>query len=323
MIRIAVCVDDTDDLTKTTSTGRVADDLADLARELGGEVELGVTRHQLPLIETIGYTSHNSSMCFTALMPDDFSMSGFHSRAAQTVVSGSVDAADPGLCIYRLPDPIDEDGMKRLVSYGIFAKTDFVTKDEAYATAAAIDGLSLTEHGGGGEGVIGALAGVALRLSGSDGRFRGKVKLFAEPKTLRLSDLITLLGGPETTQVCDSVNQTRLAGDPLVTVPVELKPILLDGKRTLIAEPLELLEPLDGAAIAISYEVIDWQCVKDRYDARPRWEATCDAYVDDNDIEEFADTTHARICSNCLYRRWIPGGFRCVAGYIPMPITGE
>ncbi|WP_163335613.1 hypothetical protein [Desulfopila sp. IMCC35008] len=34
-------------------------------------------------------------------------------------------------------------------------------------------GVHLSEHGGTGEGVIGALAGVGLRLFGSDGRMRG------------------------------------------------------------------------------------------------------------------------------------------------------
>lgn len=38
----------------------------------------------------------------------------------------------------------------------------------------------IAEHGGSGQGVIGALAGAALRLSGNDGRFKGKIKIISD-----------------------------------------------------------------------------------------------------------------------------------------------
>ena len=63
-MRIYICVDDTDDLTKSTSTGRIADMIGKaITKKYGGRVDKGVTRHQLLIHEDIDYTSHNSSMC--------------------------------------------------------------------------------------------------------------------------------------------------------------------------------------------------------------------------------------------------------------------
>ncbi len=62
-VRVYICVDDTDDMTKSTSTGKIADLIAKELARLGGRMEKGITRHQLLLHDDIDYTSHNSSMC--------------------------------------------------------------------------------------------------------------------------------------------------------------------------------------------------------------------------------------------------------------------
>ena len=62
-MRIYICVDDTDDLTKSTSTGKIADMIAQEIVKMGGTMDKGITRHQLLLHDDIDYTSHNSSMC--------------------------------------------------------------------------------------------------------------------------------------------------------------------------------------------------------------------------------------------------------------------
>ena len=62
-------------------------------------------------------------------------------------------------------------------------------KEDAYAAAAMYpDVLSLTEHGGTGDGVIGALAGVGLRLTGSDGRVKGKIRPETEGERLTVEE---------------------------------------------------------------------------------------------------------------------------------------
>lgn len=62
-MKVYICVDDTDDLSKSTSTGKIADLIAEQVAALGCRAEKGVTRHQLLLHEDIAYTSHNSAMC--------------------------------------------------------------------------------------------------------------------------------------------------------------------------------------------------------------------------------------------------------------------
>ncbi|MGN0702172.1 MAG: hypothetical protein ACI4KL_03225 [Lentihominibacter sp.] len=62
-MRVYICVDDADDLTKSTSTGKIADLIAQEIVNMGGTMDKGITRHQLLLHEDIDYTSHNSSMC--------------------------------------------------------------------------------------------------------------------------------------------------------------------------------------------------------------------------------------------------------------------
>lgn len=59
-MKLYVCVDDTDDLTKSTSTGKVADMIANRIVEMGGTIDKGITRHQLFLHEDIDYTSRAS-----------------------------------------------------------------------------------------------------------------------------------------------------------------------------------------------------------------------------------------------------------------------
>ncbi len=77
--------------------------------------------------------------------------------------------SDPGLCVAQLSDSLDGES---LMDFGKAAKNRVLTKPDAYALAAKT-GVHLSEHGGTGQGVVGALAGIGLRLSGNDGRYRG------------------------------------------------------------------------------------------------------------------------------------------------------
>lgn len=181
LVPIIVCVDDTDDETRSTSTGKVAEMIASRAVELGGRIRLGVTRHQLLLSEDVQYTSHNSSMAFEALVPEEH-IETLRADAVEIVTGESVAAADPGLAFAVLPqistpDAAMERQVESLVAFGRRAKQVYCTKESAYDLAQSIPWISLSEHGGDGQGVVGALAGVGLRLSGSDGRFRGKFNL--------------------------------------------------------------------------------------------------------------------------------------------------
>jgi len=148
--------------------------------------------------------------------------------AGTTLAAESVEAADPGLCVAalsRIGSP------ERLIDYGRGAKERIFTKEDAYGLARAL-GVHLSEHGGTGLGVIGALAGAGLRLSGNDGRFKGKfripgdgdgVALVSQIKTHGVDDVRTTTG--------DSV-----ADQERVIVGDECKLVLLDHGAVLLVE---------------------------------------------------------------------------------------
>ena len=97
--------------------------------------------------------------------------------------------------------------------------------------AARDPGIHLSEHGGTGDGVIRALAGTGLRLSGSDGRIRanfpgcaGEVftaaSILAQTNIEEIRDEGGLLLGPE---------EKVLLGE-------KVKSVLLNGKIVLLVE---------------------------------------------------------------------------------------
>ena len=78
--------------------------------------------------------------------------------------------SDPGLCVANacaIQEP------ELLSQWGHRALSEVLTKQEAYELAKRC-AIHLSEHGGDGQGVVGSLAAVGLRLSGNHGRVRGK-----------------------------------------------------------------------------------------------------------------------------------------------------
>ena len=165
-----VCIDDTDDIG-TKGTGEIAEEIAELLSDNHLSRCAFVTRHQLYVHPDIPYTSHNSAMCFqvrtTKTQDEILTIATAHLR------SQSAAASDPGLGLLDLHRPLDREA---LIAFGEQAKVEVKTKAQAYSLAEDL-GIHLSEHGGTGQGVIGALAGLGLRLQGSDGRIKGQFKL--------------------------------------------------------------------------------------------------------------------------------------------------
>lgn len=337
-VRMLCCVDDTDDFSGSTSTGFVSELLARVASELGGQVVLGITRHQLLLSDQVEYTSHNSSMCFEAYMPAS-AMPSFCKRAFATLAHETVATADPGLCIAEIPDdtqnPETKAHIAALYDFGIAAQTRVCTKSEACRLAASIPWVHLSEHGGSGLGIIGALAGIGLRLGGNDGRFRGKWDLAAayergcasepsspdipaQPWSREGADEVfaeagafaartaALVGGPVST-VDESGNDLPPQMPLLLTKAA--KPIMRRAMLTFVcsvengaARPFEKVDlgALGSGGITAGY---------------------CERYERDADGEECApfepgpsaSSEQAPSCRTCLFRRFTERGFSCVA----------
>lgn len=167
-MHIYLCIDDTDNLDSPGS-GHLAEAMAKELQNLGLTSHCSnITRHQLFVHDTIPYTSHNSSMCFPAVIGDN-KLSNVIQFAKEFLKKASAPGSDPGLCV-----AVDSESLDRqsLIDFGLQAKKTVFTKQDAYLLAQRT-GVHLSEHGGTGDGIVGALAGVGLRLHGSDGRFRG------------------------------------------------------------------------------------------------------------------------------------------------------
>jgi len=172
-MQIYLSIDDTDNLG-TPGSGHLLHDLAITLEAMGLAVHCtGISRHQLFVHPAVPYTSHNSSMCITADTDKD-RFAEIVQFAGRFVEKGSAPGSDPGLCLAA--GNREELAGAGIIAFGLKAKREVCTKEEAYALAEQA-GVHLSEHGGTGQGVVGALAAIGLRLHGSDGRFRGWLNL--------------------------------------------------------------------------------------------------------------------------------------------------
>ena len=222
-MKLFICIDDTDNLD-SIGTGQLLENIcAEL--EARGLAKGGfVTRHQLLIHEDIEYTSHNSSMCCEVETSDAAAVS---ETAKCYLEANAAEGSDPGICILQLRDGGD---YQALEAFGRRAQTEVLQKADAYAVAARYpETLSLTEHGGTGEGVIGALAGVGLRISGSDGRIKGKLRPVSEQEVLTVSQFCSQYGVEQI--VAESGE--RLGDDERILFREPTKAVLLDHTVTL------------------------------------------------------------------------------------------
>ncbi|HKJ63791.1 MAG TPA: hypothetical protein VJ969_00190 [Desulfopila sp.] len=109
----------------------------------------------------------------------------------------SAPGSDPGLCVAVENDALDR---ARIIKFGLAVKRSVVTKSLAYMLARET-GLHLSEHGGTGDGIIGALAAIGLYLSGNDGRIHGWLRLGEKQKSTMVKDLCS---HPEVDGVVDA-----------------------------------------------------------------------------------------------------------------------
>lgn len=226
-MNILISIDDTDDID-SRGTGEIAEVLAQGLIDNRLASCGRVTRHQLLIHPDVAYTSHNSSMCFPAEI-DESSLQDVIAWCQSSLPAESVEAADPGLCV-AVPERVSEP--RALMTFGRRAKEHVISKAEAYQTASDL-GVHLSEHGGTGIGVIGALAGAGLRLSGNDGRFKGK---FAIPCHAGVASVAEIK--PYGVDSVRTLEGNLLGDDEPVFVGNECKMVLLDGEAVLLVSQM-------------------------------------------------------------------------------------
>jgi hypothetical protein len=229
IMKLYVCIDDTDNID-SRGTGELASMLVDDVEKKRWGICSYITRHQLLVHPDVPYTSHNSSMCFSAEISEG-NLENLIGYASDFLERESAEGSDPGLCVAvsgRLENP------SVIIEFGLKAKQSVVTQDEAYDLAGRF-GIHLSAHGGTGHGIIGALAGVGLRMSGNDGRMRGGLEIGAENSMVSVSEICA---HPHVDSV-KSLNGDVLKGDELVIVGDKVKTVLRDEESVLLVIPSE------------------------------------------------------------------------------------
>lgn len=220
-----LCIDDTDE-KDGPGTGHLLQAMCEKIEEKGWGTYSAISRHQLFVNDAIPYTSHNSALCCEvrldhASLPEVVEFCGLY------LLENSAPGSDPGLCITTLDSGTE---LPRLIDFGRRAKRMVLTKEEAYRLAGDLR-IHLSEHGGTGQGVVGALAGSGLRLSGNDGRFRGWYHLGREGELTRVGELTSHpfidIVRSEKGSLLSPETAVRFGGD-------ELKFVLLDGQQVLL-----------------------------------------------------------------------------------------
>ncbi|HBS60657.1 MAG TPA: hypothetical protein DEA44_15525 [Firmicutes bacterium] len=226
---ILVSIDDTDDL-ESKGTGELAEEIAAEIKKRSWGHTSGITRHQLYVHPDIPYTSHNSAMCFEADIQQKY-FSEIIAYSAQFLARESAPASDPGLCVVDIEALYDRSAF---ISFGRRAKGEVITKDEAYKTALS-HGVHLSEHGGTGQGVIGALAGAGLRLGGNDGRFKGKISLKDAAATMTVRELMSCTPIEEV----HNIEGEQINPADVISIDSEMKTVLLGHRQVLLVRPAE------------------------------------------------------------------------------------
>lgn len=221
---ILIGIDDTDTL-ESTGTGRMARDLADYLISLGMGSSLGVSRHQLLVDDRIPYTSHNSSLCIG--LKTDIPPKAFYGPSIEFLKKNFREGSDPGLCISS-PNQITD----HIKDFGLRAQREVLSKNQA-SDLAAEHGIFLVELGGTGEGIIGSLAGVGLRVEGNSGRYIDLPGIRDIKGTVTVSDLLARTDIESVINIKGSV----LAGDETIDSRDWMRPSLVNGQPVLRVRP--------------------------------------------------------------------------------------
>jgi hypothetical protein len=228
-MKLLVAIDDTDNL-ESVGTGELAAVLSTSLAERGWGKGGFVTRHQMLVHPDIPYTSHNSAMCFPAEINRD-DIGAFIAHAEAFLREESATGSDPGLCVTeigRLSAP------EELIAFGKSAKRVVLEKKNAYDLAGRL-GVHLSEHGGTGQGVIGALAAVGLRMTGNDGRFKGHFKIDATDGVVTPTEIKKQTH----VEAVKTIDGAVLEDHEKIRLGKKVKAVLMDGKATLLVTKID------------------------------------------------------------------------------------
>ena len=226
-MRYLIGIDDTDNL-ESRGTGFRARCLGAELAEAGLARVGGVSRHQLLVHPDIPYTSHNSALCLDAHVADG-RIDELRDHCRDFLLRESAEGSDAGLCIAEF-----ETLNGAVQAFGVRAKQEVLVRLEAEDVArdagVYLEGLT-GDHGG----MIGALASVGLRRSGTDGRFVWLEGVRELSGVVSASDLLENTG-------IDTIEDREggaLSPDDLICVEPWPRAVLIEGRAVLLVQKAE------------------------------------------------------------------------------------
>jgi hypothetical protein len=172
--------DDTDNHDSQYGTGKIVRWFQKKLPE--GCHSLGVVRQQLFVCDRIPYTSHNSSACLIAEIPDASLLDKMIEDAVTHIGDYAASGSDPGLCVATELDA----SIDGIVEFGQHCTHTVSTQKQALQAARYVH---LSGHGGTNDGIIGATAAVGLTISGWSGRYIELENLRDWPEQTTVADL--------------------------------------------------------------------------------------------------------------------------------------
>ncbi|MDR2855859.1 MAG: ABC transporter substrate-binding protein [Methanomicrobiales archaeon] len=220
---VYIAIDDTDS-PESRGTGRVAREIARVLSEKWSV--FGITRHQLYVHPDILYTSHNSCAVIHVNGCGKEAENALFSIAEEIMLSDFIEGSDPGLCVAERSQVTPA-----LIAYGRDAQTQVLDQERA-RTLAKNGKIRLKGLGGTEDGVIGALAGIALAARGDDGRYIsvGRIRSLTGPVTVEE----VLRAGVDCVQTVDGVILRE--GTIMEAEGKSVKPCPLDRKVVLFVK---------------------------------------------------------------------------------------
>lgn len=288
-MKLLICIDDTDNL-ESRGTGSIAAEMTKLIEGRGWGKCGFISRHQLILHKDVKYTSHNSSMCFNADIDGRF-IKDLQTDLSSYLAAEMAEGSDPGICIADIENLCC---WEQLIEFGYRAKTEVLTMKQAYDLAGRA-GIYLKELGGTGDGIIGALAGVGLRLHGNDGEVKGGIEHLGMGMSFSVE---TLLKEALITEVL-TTDMKPLVASETVSISWKAKPLMYDGQPVLLAVP----NPAGEGWVTL--HKIEMREFGDKRAGKK----ACGLFKPDVP-EELVDED-AKSCYNCVYRRWTEDSIEC------------
>ena len=231
---IYIGIDDTD-IIGSPGTNQLA---RAIVRRLGSVAQGAIVcRHQLFFDPRVPYTSGNGSASIQLPHGGEVPRPELLDTVREVMREWYVEGSDPGLAVA-------ESATSEMAAFAARAKTEVVSQDEARAVAAQ-SGCHLEGLGGTNQGIIGALAAIALIDGGNDGRVV-HVDEWPWPDELRGVQPVAAIHGRGVGEI-RMLSGDAFVGD-VVDVGKHLRPNWRAGRMVLFVEPLERAGAVSRAA---------------------------------------------------------------------------